>query len=71
MDLPHFAGQFTFEADDASRELFDLPQVRRIGRDDETVHALVLDFDHLVELTKGGRDRVDALVVNGPHLAHG
>ena len=24
MDLPHFAGQFTFEAGDASRELLDI-----------------------------------------------
>ncbi len=71
MDLPYFTGQFPFEAGDAGSELFDLLEVRRRRRGDAPVQALVLDLDHLVELTEGARHRPDALVVNGPHLPHG
>jgi hypothetical protein len=69
--LPDLARQSFFEAGDASRELFDLVQMRRIRRGDETVHALVLHLDHLVELADRGRDRVHPLVVDGPDLPDG
>ncbi len=69
VDLPDLARQFRFETIDASRQLLDLLEVRRSRQGDQLMHALVLNLDHLVELTDGPLHRLDSLRVDNSDLS--